>query len=92
MRKAKSIMRIRYLKACRSAIGRNAGAGDLRWLANVRDQLGAVEAPPLRKEVEDRFERLVASRASLDRKHTRFQKEVRDAFDDLISFLEQNDH
>ena len=87
--KVESATRIQYLKNCRKAISRDKHASDDRLHAIIGEQLGAIVEVGVRKEAERRFQDIVSSRNSLSHTQTRFRREVCDAFDELISFLEQ---
>jgi len=87
--KVESATRIQYLKNCRKAISREKHVSDDLLLATIGKQLGAIAEPGIRLEAERRFRDIASSRSSLNHTQARFRREVRDAFDELISFLEQ---
>jgi hypothetical protein len=89
--KIESTTRIQYLKACRATIRRSEHASDAKWFEDMRSQLGLIAIPPVRIEAEERFERIVARRRSLNPNKPAYRKEVVQAFDALIEYLEQND-
>jgi hypothetical protein len=84
--------RIQYLKGCRSTVRRGPHASDSKWLADMHDQLGLISVPPIKEEAESRFGRIFACRRSLNPDSPCYQKEVVRAFDELIEYLEKNDH
>jgi hypothetical protein len=83
--------RIQYFKGCRSTVRRSPHAVDAKWLEDMSEQLGLIAAPPIKKEAEKRFARIIARRRSLNRASPSFRKDVMQAYDELIEYLEQND-
>jgi hypothetical protein len=83
--------RIQYFKGCRSTVRRSPHPSDSKWLEDMRDQLRLIAVPPIREDAEKRFDRIVARRRSLNVDSPSFQKEMVQAFDEMIEYLEQND-